>query len=227
MPDVRLILGDCLGVLRTLDADSVDAVVTDPPWKDYETGWYDASGWHRPINRVCPDEYADDLYRVLADDAAAILWCDWASFAEHADAMRAAGFAVKNCIVWAKPNHTAGDLDGNLAYQHEMAVFAVKGRWVRHAGRDTNLWYEPHLFSRAKRDHPTEKPVGLMSRCVAAICPPDGTVLDPFAGSGTTGVACVRTGRNFIGVEIDPTYHAIAERRIAAERAKTALIDAT
>jgi DNA modification methylase len=223
MNDVQLHLGDCLEFLKTLEPGSVDAVVTDPPWKDYETGRYDATGWHGPIKRLSPGLYADDLYRVLADDSSVILWCDWQSFDEHANAMRLAGFKVKNCIVWAKPNHTAGDLSGNLAYQHEMAVFAVKGRWKRHSRRESNLWQESHLFSRAKRSHPTEKPGGLMVRSVAATCPRDGTILDPFMGSGTTGVACIRTGRKFIGCEIDPTYFAIAEKRIAAEREKTAL----
>ena len=62
--------------------------------------------------------------------------------------------------------------------------------------------------------HPTEKPVELMKWLIETYTREGDTILDPFMGSGTTGVACVQTGRNFIGIEIDPTYFAIAEKRI-------------
>ena len=213
MIDLRL--GDCLDVLATLPDASVDAVVTDPPWMDYATSWYDASKWHRPITALMPEAYLPHIYRLLRTGCAMLLWCRWDCFENHAQAARNAGFVVKNCVVWAKSNHTAGDLDGNFGNKHEMAVFAVKGRWLRPAGRDTNLWEVPGLFSRAHRDHPTQKPIQLMRRSVTAICPHGGTVLDPFMGSGTTGVACVQGGYSFIGIERDPAYFAICERRLA------------
>jgi DNA modification methylase len=201
--------------MPTLEAGSVDAIVSDPPWKDYVTSTYDASEWHEPIVRVAPSRYAGELFRLLRDDAACVLWCDWESFQEHADALADAGFQVKNCIVWAKPNHTAGDLDGNLGYRHEQAVFAVKGRWQRHGLRDVNLWNEPHLFSRGFRYHPTEKPVGLIRRAVRLAAPPGSLVFDPFAGSGTTGVAAIAEGRGFCGIERVESYIPIIKKRIA------------
>jgi DNA modification methylase len=214
---VRLYLGDCLEVLPTLEAGSVDAVVTDPPWMDYETGRYDASEWHAAISLVDPERYAGELYRISKENTASLLWCRWDCFDRHAMAMAEAGFMLKNCVVWAKPNHTAGDLDGNLGNMHEMAVFACRGRWLRHGGREVNLWQEPHLFSRDFRHHPTQKPDGLMVRSVNAVADVGDWVLDPFMGSGTTGVACVRTGRKFIGVEKEEKYFDIAVRRIEAE----------
>lgn len=63
--------------------------------------------------------------------------------------------------------------------------------------------------------HPTQKPVRLLERIIALVTQPGDTIFDPFMGSGTTGVACVQTGRNFIGCEIDPGYFEIAKRRIA------------
>jgi DNA modification methylase len=210
-----LIQGDCLEVLPKLESGSIDAVVTDPPWKDYQTGRYDATKWHAPVGYLKPEMYASELFRVLRSNTACLLWCGWECFERHADALRQVGFTIKNCVVWAKPNHTAGDLAGNFGYQHEMAVFAVKGRWRRHGKRDTNLWQESHLFSRARREHPTEKPIGLMRRSVDNCCPPGGIVIDPFMGSGTTGLACLETGCKFLGIEIDPTYCAIAKERIA------------
>lgn len=197
-----------------MEPDSVDAICTDPPWMDYQTGWYDASKWHNPIGFVNPKTYAAEFFRVMRDGTALTLWVRWDCFSEHALALSSVGFTVKNCIVWVKPNHTAGDLQGNLGYKHEMAVFATKGKWTRHDKREVNVWEEKHLFSRAKRFHPTQKPVDLMRRAVRLICPPGGTVLDPFMGSGTTGVACVSEGRDFIGIEREPEYYAIAEARI-------------
>lgn len=226
MSQVQLYHADCLDILRTLPDGSVDAVVTDPPWMDYTTGWYDASEWHRPIGKVEPSEYVGELFRLLREGGAALLWCRWDVFHEHAEAMRAGGFLVRNQIVWAKPNHTAGDLQGNVGNKHECAVFATKGRWIRHDRREVNLWQEPHLFSRDKRNHPTEKPVNLMVRSVQLCCPPNGTTIDPFMGSGPTGVACVQTGRNFIGIEIDEQYFKIAEKRIAEAQAQPLLLEA-
>ncbi len=216
-------LGDCLTLMRDIPDGSVDAVVTDPPWMDYETGRYDASGHHSPVGHVPPEAYAGHLYRILRDDSALILWCRWDCFDGHAEALKTVGFIVRNCIVWGKPNHTAGDLDGNLGCQHEMAVFATKGDWKRHGKRQSNLWLDGHLFSKTKRHHPTEKPVPLMKRCVELACPRGQTVLDPFAGSGSTLVACLKSGRRGIGIEIDPRYIPIIERRLAA--AATPLFD--
>jgi site-specific DNA-methyltransferase (adenine-specific) len=75
-----------------------------------------------------------------------------------------------------------------------------------------------------KKAHLCQMPIGLASRAIGFSCPPNGMVFDPFMGSGTTGVACVPLGRNFIGCEIDPSYYAIAERRINESREQLTLI---
>ena len=207
--------GDCLEVMKGLPDGSVDAIIADPPWMDYETGHYDASEWHKPIKYVSPFDYCDSLYRLASNESALILWCRWDVFDLHRQAATKAGFDVVNQIVWAKPNHTGGDLWGNIGNQHECAVFATKGKWRRDGKREVNLWRMPHLFSRDYRSHPTEKPVDLMRRCVRLCCAPGDTVLDPFMGSGTTGVACMKEERRFIGIELERQYFDIASRRIA------------
>ena len=73
------------------------------------------------------------------------------------------------------------------------------------------------------KQHPTQKPLSLIKKLVCEFTNEGDTILDPFMGSGTTGVACVQTGRNFIGIEIDPTYFAIAERRIKEAEAQPRL----
>lgn len=209
-----IIEGDCLDVMRDWPDNCVDAVVADPPWMDYATGRYDASEWHKPVDVLSPNEYAPELYRVAASPSAMILWCRWDVFDLHARACEMAGWAVKNQIIWAKPNHTAGDLNGNLGYKHECAIFAVKGKWTRHGKREVNLWHEGHLFSRARRDHPTEKPVELMRRSVRCAAPAGSVVLDCFCGSGSTCIACIAEGHHFIGIEKEHQYAQIARRRV-------------
>jgi DNA modification methylase len=101
-----------------------------------------------------------------------------------------------------------------------------------HAGQPTATHKIPDSVIRVYREqsrkvqHPAKFPVGLPRHLIEAFTQPGYTILDPFMGSGTTGVACVRTGRNFIGCEIDPGYFAIAQKRIADEKAKTVLLNA-
>lgn len=209
-----VVTGDCMEIMADMPDGCVDAVVTDPPWMDYKTGRYDASGHHRPLDVLRPSEYMLTLAGVAKWASAMLCWCRWDCFEEHAEAARAVGWEVRNQIVWAKPNHTAGDLDGNAGYQHECAVFACKGPWKRLGPRETNLWREPHLFSRDHRWHPTEKPVNLIERSIRWAG--GDIILDPFCGSGTTCVAAKKLGRKYIGIEIDEQYAQIARNRVAS-----------
>ena len=108
-----------------------------------------------------------------------------------------------------------------LRYQKKSGRSGIHTELVNY----TNVWsfLPPSLAKRnGARLHPTQKPTEVMARLVEMLCPPGGLVIDPFAGSGTTGVACVQTGRRFIGIELDPGYADIARARIAkaAEQAR-------
>ncbi len=102
------------------------------------------------------------------------------------------------------------------------------GRKPRHplGRRCTDVWmfYQPNYgFNSKNRKHPNEKPIEIMNRLVLLLSSPGATVLDPFMGSGSTGVACVQMGRNFIGIEIDENYFRIAEKRITDAQAQLKL----
>jgi site-specific DNA-methyltransferase (adenine-specific) len=131
--------------------------------------------------------------------------------AQWNDAVRAAGLELKTPIFWDKLNHTSGDLEGDFGAQVEIFIFAHKGRHKLRGRRLANLWRIPR---DPAGEHPTPKPVALMERMVACSTDDGGLVLDPFMGSGSTGVACANLGRRFIGIEIDPAYFDIAARRI-------------
>jgi DNA modification methylase len=193
-------LGDCLEVMKTLPAGSVDAVVTDPP--------YGING-----NYATYQDTPENLARLVP--------------AFLGEARRVARFVV---AVFTGVSHT------------ELYVGATwRMAWVRPGGTGSGRWgfncwtpiavygkdpylsagkgsrpdvYVDYKGARVGVAHPFEKPMPIMTWLLERVNPGGGTILDPFMGSGTTGVACVQTGRNFIGIEIDPGYFAIAKKRI-------------
>ena len=202
MPEVKLYLGDCLEVLRTLEDDSVQAIIADPPYGIGESGSkndtrrklaptkdYGDYQWDKKIDRV----YLQEMLRVSDEQVifGGNYYADWLP-------------ASSSWIVWDKLN--SGDFaDCELAWtSHKKAVRIYRYMW------NGMIKQKPE-----ERFHPTQKPLSLMKWVLENYTQPGDTILDPFMGSGTTGVACVQTGRNFIGIEISEDYYRIAERRIS------------
>ena len=203
---VELHLGDCLEVMRGMADKSVDAVITDPPYgikagrEKPHNGWvdYGISDWDlsRPEK-----EYFDEINRV---GKTVVVW-GGNYFTDYLP-------PTMRWLIWDKGQRNFSLADFEIAWTNQQ--------------RASRIFDYPR--SRALRDgkvHPTQKPIDLMKWCFD-VCKidEDATVLDCFMGSGTTGVACVQTGRNFIGIEIDPTYFAIAEKRIAEAQKQPRLI---
>lgn len=193
--DCRLILGDCLEILPTLG--KVDAVVTDPPyglankWQggggSLKTSWAfdpaEARSWDREAPAIV------ETLPSLARDC--IVW--------GGNYFR---LPLSRCwLVWDKKQN-----DSWTTGQAELAWTSID-RPVR-----VYRFAQCEQASEGPKDHPTQKPLGLMTWCLKWT--DAETILDPFMGSGTTGVACVNLGRKFIGIEIEPRYFDIARRRI-------------
>ena len=190
-PDGRHVLynQNCLDVLPHLTGVDVDAVVTDPPYGLELTG----GTWGKRFNSEYRnwDNEVVDLSLVLAAANQTIIWGG-----NYYQMSPSRGF-----LVWDK---------GGMFYNRTFSE--VEFAW-------TNLDMPARKFLDGNRtedkQHPTQKPVALMVWCLGFV---DGeTILDPFMGSGTTGVACIRTGRRFIGVEISETYCKIAAQRMERE----------
>ena len=218
--DATLYLGDCREILPTLG--KVDAVVTDPPYGiEYVSAWRKRGPTEMlqadddaPVETVLP--MADRLN----DGGALYLATRFDVAAQWNEAIRAAGLVLKTPIYWDKGNHTSGDLEGDYGAQVEIFLFAHKGRHKLRGPRRANLWHVPR---DPAGEHPTPKPVGLIERMVTCSTDSGASVLDPFMGSGTTGVACANLGRKFIGIEIEPKYFDIACERITAAYAQRRL----
>jgi len=199
--DATLYLGDCREILPTLEG--IDACVADPPygmrWDGRVSvgknghGTTAARAKHYGVI-IAGDDQPFDPSPWLAFPQAILWGCN------HF----AAALPVGTTLVWIKR------LDGGFgSFLSDAEMAWKKGGHGVYCRRDTSLMAETH-----ERAHPTQKPVGIMEWCVGMT---SGTVLDPFMGSGTTGVACARLGRRFIGIEIHEPYFDIACRRIEAE----------
>ena len=194
--DCRLILGDCLEVMPTLG--TFDAVVTDPPYGiDYgRSGGFSAkSGWKQWRNTAAWDASRppDSAFRaILAQSAEQIIWGGNYFTDLLPPSMR--------WLCWDK-----GQRDFTLA-DFELA-------WTSQHRAARAFDYPRGKAAQDGKVHPTQKPVALMEWCLGFL-PNAITILDPFMGSGTTGVACVKLGRKFTGIELEPRYFDIACKRI-------------
>jgi site-specific DNA-methyltransferase (adenine-specific) len=226
-------LGDALNVLSMLEADSVSAVITDPPYcSGAATEAHKGSATHQGLRAETIQGgrfqwFAADnmttsglvwLMRGLSVEAARVVdaggsllaFCDWRMMINLAPAMESGGWRLRNLCVWDKGHFGLGT---GFRPQHEMIIHLTKRAPVFHHAGYSNVLDCPRT-GRAEQEHPTEKPVALMRALVEVTAAPGGVVLDPFMGSGTTGVAAVMTGRKFIGVEVLPENFEIACARI-------------
>ena len=199
--DARMILGDCREILPTLG--KVDAVVTDPPYGiEMDGGFGGFGGFGAPIKRR---EYEGgwDSHRPAQE-----LICSILSMADLHVVWGGQFFAADlpakgRWLFWDKCQTMPSYGDGELAWT-SLPGNSVKQFTYNGAG----------LHAKEKdREHPTQKPVALMEWCLGFL-PKARTILDPFMGSGTTGVACAKLDRAFIGIEREPSYFDIACRRI-------------
>ena len=129
-------------------------------------------------------------------------------------------FDMRNLIVWDYEWLKTGNY---YRYSYELIMFGVKGASRRNfSNKETDIWRNRCVNYTKERLHPAEKPIELMERMIKNSTGEGDTVLDCFAGSGTTGVACVNTNRRFIGFELDKDYYEIAVERLEAARSAKA-----
>lgn len=213
MATVKLMQGDCLELMKGIQDGSVDLVLTDPPYGMNFQSNYRAKKYSKIENDTCLDwldAFLQECWRVLKPNSAIYLFCSWHKVDIFKKAVEKR-FKIKNIIIWEKNNTSMGDLKGSYAPKYEMVIFAHKGRRVLNGFRYPDVLTAKRTGNKL---HPTQKPIELLEIFVNSSSNDGETVLDPFMGSGSTGVACVNTGRNFIGIELDPIYFQTAQERI-------------
>ena len=206
--------GDSLAVLPTLGAGSVDAVVTDPPYGINTKS--DGMGKLNPWADLCNSSFWYSAWFQECKRVSMAMWScfNWRSMVTFQKASCDIGWPIESVLVWHKDWIGPGGSNG-LRPSYELVGLWCNGLTVANRGvKDVQTF---KWSGHKPNGHPAEKPVGLMQFCMESVCA--HSVRDPFMGSGTTGVACVNTGRKFIGIEMDESYCEIAAKRIqAAER---------
>ena len=229
--------GECLAMLRSMTDDSVDAVITDPP---YSSGGFTRDDKSRTPGEKYQQTGLEAKYPTFGgdnrDQRSYLAWCamwmtecvrvlkpggyfmaftDWRQLPVMTDAVQAGGVVWRGVVAWNKGRGARAPHKGYFKHQCEYVVWGTKGPAVmlEHDGPFDGCISVP--VRQADKFHMTGKPVELMRELVRPVVP-GGLVLDPFAGSGSTGVAALLEGRRFLGIEREAEYVRIARDRLAA-----------
>ena len=223
---VNLYNKDCLEVFKELKDDSVNLIVTDPPYRITGRGNSGNSGGMCKKdsfnagtifdhNDIEVNEYAPEFYRVLKDGSHCYVMCNHVNLQSMLNTFTDVGFHFIKSLIWDKGNKIMGTY---YMSQFEYILFFRKGQGVPINDCGTSdILSIPNIKMKAptgENYHDTEKPVPLWEVLISNSSQPGETVLDPFMGIGGAGVAAKKLGRNFIGCEIDSKYFEIAESRI-------------
>ena len=216
-PEIKLFQGDCLELMKQIPDGSVDLVLTDPPYGiDFQSQWKkDKTEWMPKIaNDKKPFiDFIPDLKRIVSPSGAIMIFTRWDVQQKFIDCMNENNMKVRNVLIWDKVIHGMGDLKRAYGSRYESIIFHSSDKFRFNGKRPQDIL----RFQRVqpnKLTHPNEKPIELLETLIGQCTNSGGTVFDGFMGSGSTGVACVNTGRNFIGIELDPNYFDIARGRI-------------
>ena len=217
--------GDCLELMKNIPDNSIDLIVTDPPYRVTSRGSAGNSGGmlQKKINKqgkvfsfndISCKQYAPEFYRILKDGTHCYVMCNHTNLIEMLNVFTNVGFKFVKCLIWNKGNKIMGQFYMN---QFEYIMFFRKGKAKKINNCGTSDILEvPNKKTKinGKNIHDTEKPIDLMKILIENSSKENEIVLDPFMGIGSTGVACVNTNRNFIGIELDEKYFNIAKERI-------------
>ena len=236
-----VIQGDCRDVMSQLPPSKFDGIVTDPPYSSggamrgdrmasSRTKYVQSNAQHaiagftgdnrdqRGYLAWCSLWMAEARHLTVPGGIIAV-FTDWRQLPITTDAIQAAGWVWRGIAVWGKK--TGRPCKGRYASQAEFVVWGTNGPREMEGPCGRGLWVANTPMGD-DRQHITQKPVEVMSGLLK-IFGDDATILDPFCGSGSTGVACAQAGLNFTGIELDPEYSSLARQRIQAEREKSGL----
>ena len=226
MGKVKLINGNCLDTLKNIPNESIDLIVTDPPYPTTSRGNAGNSGGmlQKDINKkgrvfthnnINCKEYAPEFYRLLKDGSHCYVMTNHINLIDMLNTFTDVGFHFIKSLIWNKGNKIMGQY---YMSQYEYILFFRKGK-----GKKINNCGTSDILSISnkktkdkdgKNIHDTEKPIELMEVLVNNSSQENELIIDPFMGVGSTGVACIKNNRNFIGIEIDENYFNIAKSRL-------------
>jgi len=237
----KLFCGECIQELNKMTEESVSCIFADPPYRISNDGITCKSGRMASVNKGSWDRsmgfHEDHKFnqdwlkacdRVLYPNGT--IWISGTYHIIHsiATALLEMDYYIINEIIWQKPNAAPNMGCRCFTASHETLIWAKKNKKAKHTfnyetmkslneGKQMrSIWQIPTTPKREKvyGSHPTQKPYELLERCIISSTNPGDTVLDPFCGSGTTGVVALKNNRNFIGIEIDKDFCELTRKRL-------------
>lgn len=237
----KLILGDCLDKLKEIPSESIDMIFADPPYflsndgitcKGGKAVSVNKGDWDKSMgiaeDHIFNRNWLTECQRILKKDGTI-----WVSGTSHVIfsigfGMQELGFKIINNIAWEKPNPPPNLSCRYFTHSTETIIWAGKNEKTKHTFnydimRNMNggkqmktVWniLPPKTSEKTNGKHPTQKPLELLERIILASTNIGDVILDPFMGSGTTGVAAIKHNRSFIGIEMNPEYLELAQKRI-------------
>ena len=232
MSDIKLYNGNCLELMKLIPDKSIDLILTDPPYKITARGNGGNSGGMFQkkevnngkvfkVNDLEIEDWLPEFYRVLKDGTHCYIMTNNKNITHYLSVIDSSLFHFIKNLIWVKDNKIMGQ---TYMSQFEYVIMLRKGKHKRinDCGQGDVLQIPNKKMKNleGKTIHDTEKPVKLNEILIANSSNEGETVLDPFMGVGSCGVACVNTNRNFIGIELDEGYYNIAKERIESAQSE-------
>lgn len=234
-----LIRADCLEALQNIDQDSVDLILTDPPYnlglfmkeratnlKALRNNYFGAAGWDNLEYdqwRSSMDSFFAEAARVMRPGGSMIVFMAVIKVESVIAQAVKHGFYYKTTGTWHKQNPMPRNMNLHFVNSTESWIYFTYGARVgtfNNEGKAIHDYFESPVTPMSERKygkHPTQKPIALMDFFVEKLSNPGDVVLDPFMGSGSSGVSAIRSGRRFIGIELEDSYYDIATKRMQDE----------
>jgi len=226
MSKIELWQGDCLELMKDIPDGSVDAIITDPPYNISRDNNFHTMGragidfgeWDKGFDLT---SWIKDYVKILNQNGSMIIFSSYRFISKIVDVLENNGLVVKDILEWRKSNPMPRNVDRRYVQDTEFAIWAVKkdAKWVFNKPKNESYlraqFIAPIVSGKARTIHPTQKSLFVMEKIIQIHTNKGETILDPFMGSGTTGVAAIRNGRNFIGIELDSEYFDISLKRLS------------
>lgn len=224
MENIKLLNIDFFRGINEIDDKSVNLLIADPPYgisddnikfhtsnklKDYKGANYQ---WDKRFDDLA---WIEKTIPKMANDSNIIIFNRWQVISRIADYLLENGFKVKRPIVMKKKNPFPANRDRLFLNSFEFGIWATSGKWT--FNREDKLPELFTLYSNSGKFHPTQKPVDFIQKLIRILSNEEDLVFDPFSGSGTTAIACLRENRRYIGFEIDGQYYNKAIQRLNKE----------
>lgn len=217
----KLYNDDCMEIIKNIPDNSIDLVVTDPPYKVISGGKPHKKGQPSGMlskndgkifeyNDIKPDVWIPEIYRILKEGTHCYIMTNTINLENYLKICRESGFKLHNVLSWHKNNCTPSRW---YMKNGEFTLFLRKGKAKTINNVGSKMIHEFDNIIGIKT-HPTEKPVELMNFYITNSSGLNDIVFDPFMGTGSTGIAAIKSNRKFIGIEIDKEYYDVANKRI-------------